>query len=389
MWINGKEMIGEVVEKQAAREIYNTYKAVKRDPGLLEQSDYRTFELRIFPIAAHAQQKVQVTYYQELDADGDSTTYVYPLASNVRQVVNSRVSQSFSLTVDVKSALPIASTKSPSHAKDLRVTRYSPTYSRAVLDASSGALDRDVVLTYRLENLETGAKLLASTPADGDGYFCLVLTAGQELSPPNTGMDYVFLLDISGSMRDDDKIGQSRQALGAFIDMLSPDDRFDCVAFNAAPSAAFGRITPADVAHKKTAHEFLISRRARGATDLNAALAAAYQYAQPGHMLNVVVISDGLTEQKQMPTMVRLINARPENSRILCVGVGNDVDRALLQRMADSTGGLAAFVSTSDDFQRQATALTRKLQRPALTEICSTASRCASMADTRQVDRAT
>src|SRR5262249_27160626 len=43
MWINGKEMVGEVVEKQRAREIYNSYKQVRRDPGLLEQTDFRTF----------------------------------------------------------------------------------------------------------------------------------------------------------------------------------------------------------------------------------------------------------------------------------------------------------------------------------------------------------
>ena len=39
MWINGKEMVGEVLEKERAREIYNSYKRKKRDPGLLEQVD--------------------------------------------------------------------------------------------------------------------------------------------------------------------------------------------------------------------------------------------------------------------------------------------------------------------------------------------------------------
>ena len=55
MWINGKEMVGEVVEKQRAREIYNTYKQQRKDPGLLEQTDFKTFEMRIFPIPAGAQ----------------------------------------------------------------------------------------------------------------------------------------------------------------------------------------------------------------------------------------------------------------------------------------------------------------------------------------------
>ena len=81
MWIGGKEMIGEVVEKQRAREIYESYKQTRRDPGLLEQVDYKRFEMRIFPIAAGAEQRVKLTYYQELDSDHDWATYVYPLAT--------------------------------------------------------------------------------------------------------------------------------------------------------------------------------------------------------------------------------------------------------------------------------------------------------------------
>ena len=86
MWINGKEMVGEVVEKERAREIYNSYKRQRRDPGLLEQVDYKTFEMRIFPIAANADQRVEITYYQELDVDHDWAHYVYPLATACRGV---------------------------------------------------------------------------------------------------------------------------------------------------------------------------------------------------------------------------------------------------------------------------------------------------------------
>ena len=52
MWINGKEMVGEVLEKKKAREIYESYKVTRQDPGLLEQVDYKTFEMRIFSGAA-------------------------------------------------------------------------------------------------------------------------------------------------------------------------------------------------------------------------------------------------------------------------------------------------------------------------------------------------
>ena len=105
MWINGKEMIGEVLEKKRARQIYDSYKRVRRDPGLLEQVDFRTFEMRIFPIGPRAAQKVMITYYQELDVDHDWVSYVYPLATATRPGVDAKVRGRFAMTVDIRSAV--------------------------------------------------------------------------------------------------------------------------------------------------------------------------------------------------------------------------------------------------------------------------------------------
>src|SRR6059036_605653 len=116
MWINGKEVVGEVLEKKRARQIYESYKQTRRDPGLLEQTDFKTFEMRIFPIGPNADQKVQITYYQELDVDHDWATYVYPLATSTRREVNARTTGRFALSMDVKSAVPISAMESPSHA---------------------------------------------------------------------------------------------------------------------------------------------------------------------------------------------------------------------------------------------------------------------------------
>jgi Ca-activated chloride channel family protein len=52
---------------------------------------------------------------------------------------------------------------------------------------------------------------------------------------------------------------------------------------------------------------------------------------------------------------------------VFCIGVGNEVNRPLLQQLAEEAGGLAAFLSQGDDFQRQAEAFRRKLLRPAAT----------------------
>jgi Ca-activated chloride channel family protein len=119
----------------------------------------------------------------------------------------------------------------------------------------------------------------------------------------------------------------------------------------------------------KQAREFLSSQVARGGTVLRPAITAAYTYHNSDRVLNVVVLSDGMTEQNEQAELVQLIGQRPSGSRVFCIGVGNEVNRPLMQQLADQAGGLAAFLSPEDRLDRQAEAFRRKLMRPALTNV--------------------
>lgn len=369
MWINGKEMVGEVLEKQRAREIYNSYKEKRRDPGLLEQTDYKTFEMRIFPIGPQARQKVQITYYQELDYDHDWATYVYPLATSPRPGLNSQSQGKFALNLQVKSRVPFVKMESPSHTDEFVIAAHHDAYYEASLETAGGDLARDVVLAYHVSKPMTGVDLITSKQPGEPGYFQLTLTAGQELSQKNMGMDYVFIVDISGSMAFDGKLRLSRESVGAFIKELGVDDRFEVVAFNLSPQTLFNELQPADAETHRLAVEFLDSQKARGGTVLRPAVATAYKYADPDRPLNVVILSDGMTEQRERAELLALIGARPRNGRVFCIGVGNEVDRPLLSQLAEDAGGLASFISHGDNFSRQAKAFRRKLTRPAATNV--------------------
>jgi Ca-activated chloride channel family protein len=369
MWIGGKEMVGEVVEKKRAREIYDSYKQVRRDPGLLEQADYKTFEMRIFPIGPKAGQRVEITYYQELDVDHDWATYVYPLATVTRREVDSRARGKFAFNLELRSAVPIAAMESPSHGSDLVIAAHTPGYYQASLETKGGDLNRDIVVAYQVSRPQSGVDLVASRQAGEDGYFCLLLTAGEDLAALKTGMDYVFVLDVSGSMADGGKLGVSRSSIGAFIDALAPEDRFQVVTFNVRAAMLFPRLTEVSPASKEEAARFLAGQEAKGGTVLGPALQVAYKHLDPDRPLNVVVLSDGLTDQGERDTLTSLIRSRPSHTRVFCVGVGNDVNRPLLEELAGNAGGLAAFISRGDNFERQARAFRRKLTRPVATAL--------------------
>ncbi|MCH8043386.1 MAG: VWA domain-containing protein [Planctomycetes bacterium] len=369
MWIGGKEMIGEVVEKERARKIYESYKKRRVDPGLLEQVDYKKFEMRIFPIAAGAEQRVRVTYYQELDADHDWATYVYPLATVTRGAADQRTTGRFAFTLQVKSEVPIVEMESPSHGDQFVVAAHSPKYFQASLETRQGSLNRDLVIAYRIERPRTGFDIITSRESGDDGYLMLTLTAGKELAELNKGMDYVFILDVSGSMAHDGKLSLSRGSLGAFIDSLGKEDRFEVIAFNVQPTTLFNSLHEVTDADKQRAAEFLRSQKARGGTVLRSAINTAYRYRDNDRTLNVVVLSDGMTEQREQRELLNLIANRPSGTRVFCIGVGNEVNRPLLRQIAQDAGGLASFISRGDDFERQAAAFRRKLMRPAATNL--------------------
>ena len=370
MWINGKEMIGEVVEKKRAREIYESYKQVRRDPGLLEQVDYKRFEMRIFPIPAGAEQRVHVTYSQELDFDHDSATYVYPLATVTQKKADERTTSRFSMNVDVKSEIPITELVSPSHPQQFAIAKHADShYFQVGLETKEGDLSKDVVINLQMERPTTGIDVITSKEAGQDGYMLLTLTAGKELEQKMTGSDYVFVLDISGSMANDGKLSLSRNAVSSFVKSLEPEDRFELITFNIQAQPLFNQLTAVDAAMKQKAEEHLRSQRAMGGTVLRPAMEAAYRYRDADRRLNVVILSDGMTEQSEQRELLSLIKNRPENTSVFCVGVGNEVNRPLLSQLAENAGGLAAFLSTGDDFERQATAFRRKLVRPAATNV--------------------
>src|SRR4030095_14244900 len=109
----------------------------------------KTFEMRVFPIAAGADQKVQVTYCQELKYDHDWATYVYPLATTTRGRPDSRVGGRFAITVEAKSAVPIIALESPSHREGFVVAKHSENYVQASFEARDGSLAQDVVIAQQ------------------------------------------------------------------------------------------------------------------------------------------------------------------------------------------------------------------------------------------------
>src|SRR5439155_12805970 len=109
------------------------------------------------------------------------------LATQTRPGIDSRAAGKFALTLDVKSEAPIVALESPSHRDAFAVAKHTESYWQASLEAASGNLNNDVVLSYHVARPHTGIDVITSKAGGGeDGYFCLTLTSGEELAALNT-----------------------------------------------------------------------------------------------------------------------------------------------------------------------------------------------------------
>jgi Ca-activated chloride channel family protein len=62
MWVDGKEVAGELVEADKARTIYTDIVRRAQDPGLLEYVDNNLLRVRVFPVPANGEQKLSVRF---------------------------------------------------------------------------------------------------------------------------------------------------------------------------------------------------------------------------------------------------------------------------------------------------------------------------------------
>src|SRR5206468_10204201 len=100
MWVDGKEVKGELVEADKARQVYTDIVRRIQDPGLLEYVGNNLLKLRVFPVPAHGDQKLTLSFTAVGGCEGGLVEYTYPLKTDGKAA---QVLEKFSLRATLKS----------------------------------------------------------------------------------------------------------------------------------------------------------------------------------------------------------------------------------------------------------------------------------------------
>ncbi|PLX83095.1 MAG: VWA domain-containing protein [Desulfuromonas sp.] len=364
LWIDEAEVVGEVVEKERAREIYQEQKAQGNQTALAEKDDYKTFDISIGKIPAGGETRVRLVYYQPMEIDLNIGRYLYPLQEgNVDEEriafwsVDDRVEGQFSFRLQLKSAFPIKDVRVPNFQNDAVVRRLGGDGEGAgevwdvVIDKpAGGSLGQDIVFYYRLDDSVPARVELIPFRADpGEpGTFMVVVTPAADLQPISEGTDWVFVLDVSGSMNGQ-KIATLADGVARTLTTMPVNDRFRVVTFNNSARDLTGGFVQATPENVRGWIERIKMVQAGGGTNLFEGLALGYRKLDDDRTTGMVLVTDGVANVGPTGHARFLELLRDNDLRLFTFVIGNSANQPLMDRLAKESGGFAMNISNADD----------------------------------------
>lgn len=407
-WIDGKPVTGEVIKKQQAHQIYEQEKQAGREAALVEQDQYKSFDINVTPVQPNSDVRIKLVYIQPAHVDSGVGRYVYPLEDggvddqkNAFWSRTEQVDEQFSFNMRLTTGYPVDSIRLPQHPEaaiqqlnpqqwrvSLGNQAAHPTDSLALKPNSdlpdeqqsnpqhqpntglpAAHLDKDIVVYWRhSENLPGSVDLLSYKAADNaPGTFMMTLTPGDDLGMLQGGRDWVFVLDVSGSMQG--KYSTLIEGVRQGLAKLSPEDRFKIVLFNNRASDFSQGFQPATPEVINPLLNQLQQYQPGSGTDLYSGLSLGLKNIDADRSTAMILVTDGVanvgvTEKKRFLDLMEAVDIR-----LFTFVMGNSANRPLLNSMTEASNGFAISVSNADDIVGQLMLATSKMTHQALRDV--------------------
>ena len=272
----------------------------------------------------------------------------------------------FQISVDLVAGMPLQDVRCATH----EVAAQFRDASHAVITLRGGDAqpnNRDFILKYRLADSRIQSGLLLAK-GEKENFFLLTVqppmrTAAMVLPP----RDYVFVLDVSGSMRGF-PIETAKSLLRELFKDLKPADTFNVLLFSGASRLLSPTQLPATSANLESAFQLIDHERGGGGTELLPALQQALALPNETNAArSIVVVTDGYVSCET--EAFDLIRGNLSRASLFAFGIGSSVNRFLLEGMARAGQGEPFIVTTPEGAKAEVRKFRDYISAPLLTHV--------------------
>jgi Ca-activated chloride channel family protein len=400
MHIGERVIEGLVKERTEARRTYDNANAEGRKATLIEQERPNMFMTSVANIGPNEEIIVALEYEDTLRYDDGSFRLRFPLAITPRYVPGAPVGSTgggmgwspatlqvldadritppvadaregfvnpVMIAVDLNAGFPLLKVASTYHAMNVEErpgNRYRLTLGNGPVPA---ARDFELVWTPDVGSAP-GAALFTETK--GDRTYALLMAlppSAPDAAAPRVPREITYIIDTSGSM-EGVSIVQAREAMLLALTRLSPGDRFNVIQFNSITTPLFTAPMPVDDVTLRQATAFVSRLRATGGTEMLPALRVALAGERESTMMRqVVFLTDGAVGNED--AILKLVHDQLGDRRLFTIGIGPAPNTFFLAKAAQFGRGSFTFIGDVREVKEKMTALFRKLENPAMTDI--------------------
>lgn len=385
--INGKTVRGAVKEKAEAQRVFDEAVTAGKTAALVSRhaQQKETFQCDIGNLPPRSDCIVELCYIAELRLHNltlelhlpsflapryspEETTWEGAVTSGIDSRVPDPVppASTLAIRVHIRTASKLATIDCKTHRH--KVTRLSPDEAVVELSEKKATLDTNFVVTVTQEKQSDPRGSVCDGLA-GSGVDKVVQLT---FSPPEVELteltemplEVIFLVDRSGSM-DGDRIKAVVEAMRICLRSLPTRARFNIVAFGTHKEVLFTTHNDGDNKGQKdnmvvsvpyseetlavaSAHieSWLLPPSLGGTEILEPMRAVLSSTVIPTHPRQVFLLTDG---QVSNPTeVVAVVGQYSHAARVHVVGIGNGVDRSLVESIARAGRGARVFLSDAE-----------------------------------------
>ncbi len=384
MKIGDRTIAGRIARREEARAAYETARAEGRTASLLEQERPNVFTQSVANIPPGARVDVTISYVETLDYEDGRVEFVFPMVVGQRYLPaaagkaeesmarlsttsvkpETRAGHDVSIDVQIDAGVPVSAVSSKLHS--IETTPKSGHSAVVHLAARDEIPNRDFVLSWDVAGKKLEDAVLAHRDARG-GFVTLILQPPDRVAESDlTPKEIVFVVDTSGSMSGL-PMEKSKETVRYAIERLNPDDTFNVITFSGSTRVLFPKPVPASAANREAAMKLLSGTQGGGGTEMMSAIRAALDPSDAQHHLRIVCfLTDGYVgNDLEILSEIQ----KHANARIFAIGIGNSVNRFLLDQMAAEGRGEVAYATLTDDGEQMAKTFFERVRNPLLTDV--------------------
>lgn len=389
--LGNRVIVGKIKKRNEAKAIYDAAKAAGQTAALLDQERDNLFTQKVANIKPGETVEVTVAYSDALRFEGQDYAFFFPMAVGPRYIPGKpngrdgtnlvpdaqavvppalrpgeRSGRDVDVTLTIEAGVPVGSVTSPSH--DV-VVGGDATKRIVTLAAHDRIPNKGLHVRYSLAGSQTATTVLTQQDPRGGHFAAYMLPAVTYREDEVVPKDVVFLMDTSGS-QDGDPIVQSKALMHRMIDGLNGEDTFAIIDFADRAIRLAPAPLPNTAANRRKAHTYIDKLKAEGGTELMHGIdtVLGFPAASGSRLRSVVLVTDGLIGDDEQ-VVAAVAKRLPPRNRLYAFGVGPEVNRYVLERLAEEGRGTCTVVAPAEPLRKVTERFYRQINDPVLTDI--------------------